>query len=304
VDFKSGDRDISGCASVAVLPTGQAVTVTCRTSFAASTVQLRAVFIPGATSHLEPSSSAAQSLTILRDTTSTSVDVSKTNYVGESTTYTATVAPPAARPGPIEPSGSVQFFDGADPIPSCLSRPLVAGGATCTVTYGGRGTHSITARYGGDANFDGSASPAASTTVTRRPIHALGSITATMQWMFHYTPAYTTVLALVVNGAAGDKVSLKCHGRGCPYVKRSTSVRRIRRCGKTPTTRACRARGTLTLTPPFRGHRLRVGTRIAVTITRTGWIGKYYSFTIRAGRIPRIRIDCLAPGGARPGRGC
>jgi hypothetical protein len=125
-----------------------------------------------------------------------------------------------------------------------------------------------------------------------------------MQWMFHYTPTYTTVLALVVNGAANDKVSVKCRGRGCPYAKRSTSVRRIRRCGKTPTTRGCRAGGTLALTRPFRGHRLRVGTRITVTITRARWIGKYYSFTVRAGRIPRVRIDCLAPGGTRPGRGC
>ena len=47
------------------------------------------------------------------------------------------------------------------PIASCLGRPL--GGpspyvATCTVQYASSGTHAITARYSGDANFTASAS--------------------------------------------------------------------------------------------------------------------------------------------------
>jgi hypothetical protein len=43
---------------------------------------------------------------------------------------------------------------------------------------------------------------------------------------------------------------------------------------------------------------------VTVQILRPGWIGKYYLFTMRAGRGPKIKISCLAPGRTAPGRGC
>ena len=43
---------------------------------------------------------------------------------------------------------------------------------------------------------------------------------------------------------------------------------------------------------------------VEVTFTRSHWIGKDYRFTIRAGHGPRIAINCLAPGGTKPGVGC
>ncbi|MGH3422055.1 MAG: hypothetical protein ACRDOD_20970, partial [Streptosporangiaceae bacterium] len=58
------------------------------------------------------------------------------------------------------------------------------------------------------------------------------------------------------------------------------------------------------LTVPVQGHRLRVGAKVTVSITRTHWIGRYYSFSMRAHRGPRIRINCLAPGHSKPGVGC
>jgi hypothetical protein len=73
-------------------------------------------------------------------------------------TYTASVA--AANPGSAVPNGDVEFFDGGIAVSGCTSEPLSGGSpdaATCTVTYGTAGTHTITAQYLGLGNF--SASP-------------------------------------------------------------------------------------------------------------------------------------------------
>jgi hypothetical protein len=53
----------------------------------------------------------------------------------------------------------------------------------------------------------------------------------TMQWTFHYTPAYTKVLSLAVNGVpTGAAVLLACHGRGCPLARQFTVIGQAGRC--------------------------------------------------------------------------
>jgi hypothetical protein len=61
---------------------------------------------------------------------------------------------------------------------------------------------------------------------------------------------------------------------------------------------------TIALTGYFRQHRLGVGTRITVAITRRKWIGKYYVFKMRAGRAPTVRVACLPGGDTQPGAAC
>jgi Bacterial Ig-like domain (group 3) len=300
ITFKNGAAGISGCTNEPVAPTGQSVTVTCRTSFGAANANLTAVFTPAAGSILTASASPVDSYAIGRDSTSTSLDVSPTTDVGSSTTYTASVNLPPDRPGPVLPSGSVEFLDGGQPIPSCTNQPVSNGGATCTVIYRAPGSHGITADYHGDTNFTGSLSPAESVNVVSPPANAPRTITSTMQWTFYFSPTYTKVLALVINGANGDNVLVSCHGRGCPVAK---GVKNSRRCGLNGKG-GCRAHGTMNLTSVFRNKLLRVGARIGIMITRSGWVGKYYSFTIRASNAPRTRISCLAPGATKPGVGC
>lgn len=302
VAFTNGGAAIGGCGGVPVAGIAQSVTVVCSTSFGAGTPGLVAVFTPSAGSYLNGSVSPTDSLSVLPQSSSTSLDVSSHVNVGIGTTFTASVSAPSS--GPLEPTGAVEFYDGDRPIGSCLSQPLMAGAATCTVRYPAAGAHAVTARYLGDANFTGSSSPIAYVTVTRRPAGVPGTITSTMQWTFAYTPSYTDVRALVINAVpAGTTVLVECEGPGCPFAGRALGPANKKRCDPR-TRRMCWERGTVDLTPGFGRHRLAAGARITVAIVRPAWIGKYYSFTMRDRRGPRIRIACLAPGEDRPGGSC
>ncbi|MFL5859539.1 MAG: Ig-like domain repeat protein [Solirubrobacteraceae bacterium] len=302
VTFKNGGSAISGCASVPVAPTGQSVLVSCQTWFAASAAQLTAEFHP-TDATTQGSASPTVPLTIGPGATSTSLDVPKTAGVGASTTYTVMVNRTPGGIGTLAPTGAVQFFDSGQPIGSCGSQPLTSAGATCTVTYNAPGSHSISAQYGGDNNFSGSSAPAQTVTIVKPSRRVRGLLGATMQWTFDSTLTYTKVLTLVVNGASGATVTTSCRHQGCPFTRRATAAPASAQC-RQKSTRACSARGAVNLAPGFRNRRLSVGAQITVAITRAGWIGRYYQFTMRARRPPRIRISCLAPGATRPGRGC
>jgi hypothetical protein len=140
--------------------------------------------------------------------------------------------------------------------------------------------------------------------VVSLPPRVLGIITSTMQWSFYYTSQYTKVLSLMVNGVpSGATVHVTCHGRGCPFTKRVAAIAKTRRCGVKGKPR-CTTNGKVNLASGLRKHPLRVGTRLAVQITRSGWIGKSYVFAMRRSRGPRVQIACLAPRGTRPGVGC
>lgn len=78
------------------------------------------------------------------------------SLVGDSLTFTATVAPASA-------TGSVIFFDGGTAISGDI--PVIAGSASLTITSLAVGTHSITAQYSGDATFNAAASAPWSQTV-------------------------------------------------------------------------------------------------------------------------------------------
>ena len=304
ISFENGGRPIAGCAGEPITPSTPAAT--CATSFAASTSPqlVTADFTPNPASGLAGATGSA-TVTVGPDSTSTSLDVSKTTGVGVSTTYTATVQLPVGRAGPVEPTGTVEFLDGGQPIGGCLSQPLTNAGALCTVGYGSDGTHSITARYTGDPNFNASVSTPETLSVVPLPANAAGIIVATMQWSFTYTPTYTKVLALVVNGLPSSAtVSVTCYGRGCPLAKRLATMARSRRCETTQKKGKCPGLKTVSLSPAFQNRLLRPGTRISVKITRPGWIGKAYKFTARAARPPLIQVGCVAPGAMTAGAGC
>jgi Bacterial Ig-like domain (group 3) len=308
ITFETGGHPIGGCGSLFGSST-QSVTVVCQTSFPASTAHLTAVFTPSLTASVTGSASPPASVTIGKDSTSTTLSVPNPVTAGAKTTFLATVVPGDA--GPVEPSGSVQFLDNGKPITSCLSQPLLkATGASiagCTVSYSKIGNHSISVRYGGDANFNGSGSSAQSVQFRTHSTVILGTITATMQWTFVHTPGYTKILAFIISGArVGSTVTVSCRGRGCPSGKVARVITKAKPCKRKGKHR-CPKRpppGTMNLVPRFNNHRLHPGAKITVEITQRAWVGKYYTFTIRARRAPAISIGCIAPGGTRPGVGC
>ena len=88
------------------------------------------------------------------DTTAVTSTLNPSN-LGDSVTFTATVT--VTPPGRGTPTGTVTFFDGtttSDSVALPSSGPAVYVTSVLTV-----GSHSITANYSGDANFQGSTSP-------------------------------------------------------------------------------------------------------------------------------------------------
>jgi hypothetical protein len=306
VTFENSGVPVAGCSAVRAqpLPTTQPISqAVCQTSFSASSSseQLTAAFV-SSTSTIA-NSSAALAVSVARSGTTTSLDVSNpSNNLASTATYTATVTP--AVPGAIVPSGTVEFSDNGKPIAACASALTGQGSsaiATCSSTYTLAGSHRITAAYGGDVNFGGSATATAQLVVVEAPPpRVLGTVSAFMRWTFYFTPSYTEIRTLAVTRApVGAAIIVACRGRGCPFARRVNSIKRGPRCpaGRCSST-------VLNLLAAFRHRRLRPRTRITVEITRSRWIGKYYEFTMRSAHPPVIRIDCLAPGKIRPGVGC
>jgi Invasin, domain 3/Bacterial Ig-like domain (group 3) len=289
VTFEDGGVPIPNCSGETL--SSSTATVTCSTSFAAGAPsQLIAVFTPGAGVGITGSSGTA-AITASQDPTVTTLHAaSSTLGVGARETYVAVVAP--AYTGPLGPSGSVSFLDGGKPIGSCTGRSLTAASgsdtASCTLTYPARGSHTITAVYSGDANFGGSSSGPAVVRAVPRP--RLG---VTMRWSFVSGPAYTKVLTLLVRGvAAGSEVLVTCHGGGCPFTTSALGVPSADHCSAQAKD-GCSAT-TVDLTSRFAGRALRPGAKITVQIVRSGWIGRAYTFVIRAHRPPRTATAWVA----------
>jgi hypothetical protein len=78
------------------------------------------------------------------------------SVAGQDVSYTATVS--AVTPASGTPTGTVAFLDDALTIPGCATQALVAGIASCSVTYAVAGSHTITAIYSSDPNFAASTS--------------------------------------------------------------------------------------------------------------------------------------------------
>ncbi len=88
------------------------------------------------------------------------------------------------------------------------------------------------------------------------------------------------ITLLTVRAPRGARIKLRCFGRGCP-AKRwagTASLTRIRR---------------------FQGV-LPGGTRLVISVTKRGRIGKHTTIVIRRGAAPTRRDRCLVPGSSRP----
>jgi hypothetical protein len=235
---------------------------------------------------------------LIQDTTSTTVRASSAAVkVNAQATYTAVVTP--SHTGGLVPSGTVSFLEGGHQIAGCSAQPLASTGAgtstaSCTVSYARQGSHTVTAVYGGDANFTGSSSAPSAVKV-----QLLGRLGATMRWIFVSGASYTKVLSMLVRGApSGSQVLVTCHGGGCPFAKSTLVVPTAKQC--LTKSKSCSVTRAVDLSGRFAKRRLRPGARITVEIVEAGWIGRSYTFVVRAHRPPRTASGCVAGGSSAP----
>lgn len=106
-----------------------------------------------------------ESVTVRTSATSLTASANPTT-VGSTLTYTATVeVAPVGTPG-----GTVEFRDGGTAISGCSAVSISGKGpyrAACTLEYAATGSHTITARYGGDGSYPASSSQALDETVDK-----------------------------------------------------------------------------------------------------------------------------------------
>ena len=98
---------------------------------------------------------------------------------------------------------------------------------------------------------------------------------------------YTMPVAVPITAVPrGARVSVSCHGSGCPFGRRSFA----------PHKRA------FDLAVVLRTSHLEPGTVVEVAITDRGRIGELLRYAIRRGRVPSRSVLCLAPGTSSPRR--
>ena len=109
---------------------------------------------------------------------------------------------------------------------------------------------------------------------------------------------YTTVISLSAKRLpAGASVVVACKTKKksqqksrCPYKKKSF--------------KAPAGKNQVNLAKQFRKKKLPVGTRITITITAPGFIGKKFVYTIRNRKIPKLKLTCLTPGSTTKSVSC
>ena len=167
VNFKDGASSITGCSAVALTGSGNSKTAQCTTSsLTAATHSITAAYGGDAGNAASTSAALSQVVNSVGPGPSTTTVVSSLNpsTAGTSVMFTATVAG-------SNPTGSVNFKDGASSITGCSAVALTGSGnsktAACTTSSLTAATHSITAAYGGDAGNAASTSAALSQVVNK-----------------------------------------------------------------------------------------------------------------------------------------
>lgn len=144
VDFQDAGVPIAGCDARAIDPsTGSA---TCEVSYSSPGVHEVAASFSGSEDLSYVSSSTPWFSEIVATATTTlELGVSSaTPAAGEAVTLSAHVSP-------VPQGGAVDFLDGGASIAGCASAPVstTTGVATCQITYGQPGAHTITASFSG-----------------------------------------------------------------------------------------------------------------------------------------------------------
>lgn len=213
-------------------------------------------------------------------------NVSASTAVNTAVTVTLNCSDPDGEP--------VTYEKASDP-----ARGSVAGVRGNQVSYapqiGTSGTDSFTYR----AVSAGVPSDPATVTVDVSPPASAGPpapgrvIASTVSPKWSFFRKFTIVRSLTVKGLpAGAKVVTTCKAKPkklqkrCPYKSRTVTARKAK----------------LELGKPFAKRKLPVGTKIKITTTAPGLIGRAFTYTVRKSAKPALKLQCLPPGAKKPGK--
>ena len=135
----------------------------------------------------------------------------------------------------------------------------------------------------------GTVSLAGTTAVTRQVTFRYPVITSLINFTFAFNPGSSSSVAseLTVTGIPhGGKVTVICHGGGCPLTVRSFAPRH----------------GQVVLTPRFQNDPLRPGASLQIRVTAVNRVAEVETFTVRSGQKLIVTKECLPPGANRPAR--
>jgi hypothetical protein len=131
---------------------------------------------------------------------------------------------------------------------------------------------------------------------------------ALLGWNFDAFRGYSKVLSMTASAVpVGTEIIASCQGHGCRLKARPVTVTNNTQCKSKQ--HRCRRKSrpnahSVDLTRMLSRTHFPVGSHLTVSLTKRGFIGKVYIFNMRAGKQPRWRATCLAPGSQVPGRGC
>ena len=166
VEFKSQGADISGCGSVAIDGSLQAV---CNTSFASvDSYNITVVFTDSDGNYTNSDNTASPLVQVVNIATTTTVNFSNENpsVYGDTAVFIAEVA--SNTPGSGTPTGVVDFTSDGVSIPGCSANVLNnLGDAGCGTATLGAGSHDIVANYLGDGDYAASNSVDLTQTVNK-----------------------------------------------------------------------------------------------------------------------------------------
>ena len=254
--------------------------------------------VPGATYHFDVVATSADGQTTTSDGTFTATAPLTASIAGASTvgpTLSLSIAC-AGGSGPGQCAGTIQVTASAASKRAHTAKRhrggkavAVAGGLYSVVS----GTH---ARVTIGLNRMGRAmltrsyvlattlSLRGTTRVTRTVTFRYPRITSKTPFTFGFGSGSSTATQLtVIHVPRGGRVTVICHGGGCPFSTRGFTPRH----------------GQVVLTPFFKHSPLRPGATLQLRIAAPNRVAEVETFVIRSGQ-PLVIHQCLPPGAARP----
>ena len=154
--------------------------------------------------------------------------------------------------------------------------------ATIKLSLNSTGKKLLTERYKVPATLTLTGTATAKRTVTFK--YGVIRISPSYTWTFSKTFSYAIELSLS-RLPKGSKVTLSCHGRGCPFSKKSFSAPK---------------NGKLALASVLKKRHLSPGSKVQIQITAPNEVGEVVLFTIISGKSPKETFLCMPPGARTP----